>query len=343
LIIHHIQIGTQITSANSIFILNNKATFLNNGGADSKYNSQMYLNDTTNYTSNAGPVVLKNNSSIAAGNGKLASTAFIYMAMGSSTPLSMDNSSSIRVANNNNYYKNWSNYTIIGSPVSMSTSSNTIHCNNSTQSGFPNSCSASNVYGCATINFSGALGCVTLALAPVNFTAALGNLNEVGLSWTSAADFNTDHFSVQRSNNGQDWSTIGEIQFNGYNSLNADYTFTDPSPSTGTNDYRLQIVDKDGTINYSKTVPVTLQGGMNSSISIYPNPISTQTFHLKNTSSSSLMVNIYNISGLLLWRTALTGQNEYQVNMPASVPHNQSILIQVISTEKTQCFKVLNH
>lgn len=336
-----VTVNSPITSTNSKFTLNNKATFLNNGGADSMYNSQMYLNDTANYTSNAGPVVLKNNSSITAGNGALASAAFIYMAMGSSTPLSMDNSSSIKVANSNNYYKNWSNYAIIGSPVSMSTSSNTIHCNNSTQSGFPNSCSASNVYGCATINFSGAVGCITLALAPVNLTATLSNMNVVELTWISAADINTDHFSVQRSNNGQDWSTIGDVHFNGYNSLNADYSFTDPNPSTGTNDYRLQIVDKDGTINYSKTIPVTLQGGMNS-FSIYPNPITTQTFQLKSASSAGVMVNIYNISGQLLWRTALNGQNQYQVNMPASVPHNQLIVIQVISPEKTQSFKVLN-
>jgi hypothetical protein len=334
-------VNSPITSTNSKFTLNNKSTFLNNGGVDSMYNSQMYLNDTTNYTSNAGPVVLKNNSSITAGNGKVSSTAFIYMAMSSSTPLYMDNSSSIKVANNNNYYKNWSNYNIIGSPTSVSTSSNTIHCNNSTQSGYPNSCSASNVYGCATINFGGAIGCTTLALAPVNLSATLSNANTVELTWISAADLNTDHFSVQRSNDGQDWQTIGDVRFNGYNSFNTDYSFTDLNPASGANDYRLQIVDKDGTINYSKIVPVTLQGGTNT-VNIYPNPITTQTFQLKTSSSAGVIVNIYNLGGQLLWRTNLTGQNQYQVNMPAAVPHNQLIVIQVISPEKNQSFKVFN-
>jgi hypothetical protein len=74
------------------------------------------------------------------------------------------------------------------------------------------------------------------------------------LEWKTAIEINSDHFSIERSNNGTDFTGIGNITAAGYSSLEKKYSFADALPLYGYNYYRLAMVDKNGSKEYSNIV-----------------------------------------------------------------------------------------
>jgi hypothetical protein len=78
-----------------------------------------------------------------------------------------------------------------------------------------------------------------------------------------------------RSSDGTNWQQIGQVAASG-NTVGPDnYLFTDPSPLSGNNDYRLQMVNRDGGVSWSSIVEVGFQP-VSSSIMLFPNPTSNQ-------------------------------------------------------------------
>ena len=98
------------------------------------------------------------------------------------------------------------------------------------------------------------------------------NENKVLNFWATAVETNALLFNVQRSEDARIFKTFGKVLAKGNSSH---YEFTDvlninslPSAIY----YRLQIIDKDGSITYSSIKQIRLRELANQSISIYPNP-----------------------------------------------------------------------
>lgn len=87
--------------------------------------------------------------------------------------------------------------------------------------------------------------------------------------WVTANEINVTHFNIQRSSNGIDFYNINKIAAK--NESYNEYSFTDVQPLNGKNIYRLEVVDKDGKITYSKTLQITLNIKPEA-LNIYPNP-----------------------------------------------------------------------
>jgi|GEM_PF-773779 len=132
-----------------------------------------------------------------------------------------------------------------------------------------------------------------------SFNAAL-NQGVVDLSWTTAMESNSDHFSVQRSTNaGESWNEIGTVAAAGNSNTPLNYSFTDNKPAQGTSEYRLQLVDKDGSFTYSTVQAVTQ--GIVTGVSIYPNPARDYVnITLNGTAGESMLIRLFNASGALL-------------------------------------------
>lgn len=106
------------------------------------------------------------------------------------------------------------------------------------------------------LNFSPfTFGYTTTASLPVKLTSFNGRATTQGaaLTWLVASEENFSHYEVQKSNDQRRFETIGRV--NGQN--RKQYDFLDEN-ATGTNYYRLKMVDKDGTSSYSKTVRVDI-------------------------------------------------------------------------------------
>ena len=108
----------------------------------------------------------------------------------------------------------------------------------------------------------------TLPVSLANFAASKSS-NYVQVNWLTATELNTSHFIIQHGIDGKSFTNIGIVNAIGNGANN--YDFTDKSPINGTNYYRLQSIDKDGAISYSKVVSVQFANGSNR-FSVYPNP-----------------------------------------------------------------------
>jgi hypothetical protein len=90
----------------------------------------------------------------------------------------------------------------------------------------------------------------------VEFTATENNGKNI-LQWVSENEINSDYFNVERSSNGQNFQVIGRVSASGNSTNTVKYTFTDATPLTGINYYRLTMVDKDNAREFSKIVAVS--------------------------------------------------------------------------------------
>jgi hypothetical protein len=117
--------------------------------------------------------------------------------------------------------------------------------------------------GKITLSFGG-----LLPLSLLQFTGTLQNNNAL-LQWLTANETGVRQFEVQRSNDGQIFTTIGTVAAGG--SL---YSFTDANTfsSRTVAFYRLKSIDVDGKFTYSNIIKLSKQAS--AAFTVYPNPVS---------------------------------------------------------------------
>jgi hypothetical protein len=106
-----------------------------------------------------------------------------------------------------------------------------------------------------------------------NFSGEQKNNNTI-LHWQTTIETNASYFSIQRSTDAVNFTTIGKVKAAGNSSVLKDYTFTDANISllnTQKLYYRLATTSNDGSIAYSKIIPVSIAAGR-FIIAVSPNP-----------------------------------------------------------------------
>jgi hypothetical protein len=120
------------------------------------------------------------------------------------------------------------------------------------------------------------------ALLPVRLLefGAVVYVGKVMLQWKTGEQENFDHFEIERSVNGTQWFKIGTVHGmrEGYNA--PVYSFTDLSPATGANYYRLNMIDIDLQYRYSRIEAVNISM-QNVQVKVYPNPV-TSVLYISN-------------------------------------------------------------
>lgn len=162
--------------------------------------------------------------------------------------------------------------------------------------------------------FSGfALGNVTAPILPVeliNFTAKVKD-KTIALNWETATEINTDHFDVQRrSQNDDQWSTIGQVTANGNTSDKQYYEFIDNKAAKGIlYYYRLNIVDRDTYAEFSNIIQAMIKDDR-PHFTITPNPTKDVfEVNLNQEITKKTYVRVYDYSGRVLIETELSTQS----------------------------------
>jgi len=301
---------SNLTSTNNIDIKGSKMLLQGNAWANAK-----------------NAFIIESASTVNVGDGSSASTAHIM----TNNSLQVLGGSQLGIANGNNYLYTTANTYTDGSN-SYAIKSNTISCG----LGHTNACASGYVYGCATLNNGGAVGCVTLALSIPDLTAHVSN-GQVLLSWQIKTGSNVDRFLIQRSSDGTDWTLVGEVTVNDFSST---YSIQDAQAQPGANYYRLQVVDKDGRSAWSAITSATI-GAVVGQTAVFPNPIKGHTFFLKTPSTDAVVLKVFTVSGQPLLLSPLKGQTQYSVQLPATLVTNTCLLVQIIGNGRTQTFTVL--
>lgn len=119
------------------------------------------------------------------------------------------------------------------------------------------------------------------------------------LHWVSENEQDVSHFSVERSFNGTNFTTIGTVAAlnRGIREL---YNFNDPSSFTGAAYYRLKNIDNDGSYSYSRIIRMTESVTPGSSFVVL-NPVQTAITIFNKTAPAGLYdYYLLNAAGQLL-------------------------------------------
>ena len=110
----------------------------------------------------------------------------------------------------------------------------------------------------------------TLPVTWLYVLAQLQNSKSV-IKWATASESNTQHFEVEHSINGNNYSAIGTVAAAGNSNSVQQYQFVHTSPVVGKNYYRIKQIDIDGRFSYSSIVSVN-KSNQDIRIVITPNP-----------------------------------------------------------------------
>ena len=117
--------------------------------------------------------------------------------------------------------------------------------------------------------------------------------NKIQLSWETLSEQNTSHFIIERSADGNRFTSLGQIPAKGNSDSKSAYQYPDAQPLNGTNFYRLKMVDLDGIFTYSRVIAIKNEDGLNA-IQLFPNPATDVLqlqipSHLKITATISIV------------------------------------------------------
>ena len=130
------------------------------------------------------------------------------------------------------------------------------------------------------------------------FTAAV-NTREIKLKWETKTEINTNSFEIERSSDAKSWAKISELRGAGNSNSPIHYSYTDKAVQNGIYQYRLRMVDNDGTFKYSPVVEAQIQVPTEFAVSQnYPNPFNPSTrVDYQLPFDSKVCIEIYSISG----------------------------------------------
>ena len=114
----------------------------------------------------------------------------------------------------------------------------------------------------------------TLPVRLISFTGSYRN-QLTTLNWETANEQNFDHFEIERSVNGADYTAIGSKIAASDNSARISYQYPDDLSSVSGSAfyYRLKIVDKDGQFKYSNVIMIRKESKNINGITLNPNPV----------------------------------------------------------------------
>ncbi len=141
---------------------------------------------------------------------------------------------------------------------------------------------------------------------------------EITLNWSTEAEINTKYFTIEKS--------IDQVSFHALTNINAagttlahNYGYTDKSPLSGINYYRLKMVDIDGRFTYSRIIAV--KAPASNSIAIFPNPVSDKLFIKLGDVAAATRIFITDAKGIVIKQLQLragTWQTTINIAGPTS-------------------------
>lgn len=171
---------------------------------------------------------------------------------------------------------------------------------------YPFELKVTNEFGCVTIDSVVVTVDCVFPTAPLSFTGKPvfdGNL----LEWTMQPESESSKFELERSHDGIAFETLNAQNPQGNQNIAQAYHFTDRSPETGNNFYRLKVIDQNGGSIYSEIVLLNSESDL--VVSIHPNPAKDVVELTADRDLKDAQIRIMNISGQTVMETGnLDGQ-----------------------------------
>lgn len=116
-------------------------------------------------------------------------------------------------------------------------------------------------------------GAMPLPVELLSFNASCSE-QDVNLAWSSASEYNSSHYVIERSRDGQSWKNIGSVQAAGNSTSVLNYSLNDANVQNELVYYRLVQFDKDGEFKMYPAISLECGNDGNSGFVLAPNPYS---------------------------------------------------------------------
>ncbi len=136
-----------------------------------------------------------------------------------------------------------------------------------------------------------------LPIELINFTA-IGTDQNVLLNWQTASEINNDYFEIEKSTDGENFTSIQTVKGAGNSSQLLNYSTFDNNPYAGVNFYRLKQTDFDGAFSYSEVKQVSFTS--TDLVRIFPNPVKEEVFIYFGESSNFNEIVITDLTGKIV-------------------------------------------
>jgi len=168
-------------------------------------------------------------------------------------------------------------------------------------------------------------GTTDIAPLPVKLSRfeAIRSQEDALLNWSSASEINSHHFEVERAVDGSKFEKIGSVKAAGNSSKMSNYILIDNGAATAVSNgrayYRLKMVDKDGTFEYSPVRVVDFSKEVSEEILVYPNPFKDQiSIGFTQADNALIQVEIVDLFGKICFKGDLNQTiNNTSVQIPA--------------------------
>jgi len=147
----------------------------------------------------------------------------------------------------------------------------------------------------------------TLPVTYKSFSATAKN-NNVQLTWETASEKNSSHFEIERSIDGSNFETIGNIKAAGNSNTVKSYVALDKEILAQHNTvyYRLKQVDFDQKFEYSKVVTVSVENNSNEPV-LYPVPAQN---YISLKANNMISAKVMDVTGKVMEVNQVNNGNE---------------------------------
>ena len=220
-----------------------------------------------------------------------------------------------------------------------------VYLRGSNASQFPWSAPQASVNGGNRNPFTGDIWWVSASTEPalltplpstgISLTAAL-NGSDVLLKWKTETEANSDHFEIERSTDGRNFSVIGMKSAAGNSTTTQNYDLVDPNMNASVYYYRLKLVDADNRFAYSNIVPVRKAGNIKT-VRMFPNPAASQVNLEFSNAKGNYVVTVYNQAGqeVISQKNTITYGVQY-VTVNRNTLASGSYVVRVRNTETSE-------
>jgi hypothetical protein len=139
---------------------------------------------------------------------------------------------------------------------------------------------------------------------------ALQKNNGVEIDWSSLTETNVDHYEIERSTDGRNFISIGQVRARGNNDDRNDYSYQDNSAAGAVYFYRIKGVDIDAKAMYSSIVKIMMNQQPALGIIIYPNPVTGHqlSYQVANLIKGEYTLRLFNTTGQEVYGKQLNHQ-----------------------------------
>jgi hypothetical protein len=156
---------------------------------------------------------------------------------------------------------------------------------------------------------------------PVSFVSiqATKKENHVAVLWTVENEINIDHYAIEHSSDGKNFTSFATLKATGMNQ----YQLLDENPFGTVSYYRVKALDKNSAFSYSRVVKVSTENIP--FVSAYPNPVKSDrivTIKLSNVEKSTINLKMVANNGQIVYTKSINhagGSVDYPIHIEKKI------------------------